>query len=169
MEFRGRPKPRYRFNCGLAGGVETASANLFGSYVVSRRRDWTRGHFRAILRQKGIHSMKKLYMARESSEAEMLKGLMEQQGIECTIRNETVRDTVGPLVFCYPELWILSDEDYAAANQILADWRAAPSGERKDWTCPECGEEISGQFDSCWRCAGHEPAVAEGHADNEEA
>ena len=112
--------------------------------------------------------MKKLYMARESSEAEFLKGLMERQGIECALRNETMLDAVGPLVFCYPELWILRDEDYAAATQILEDWRTTPSSAEKDWTCPECGEEISGQFDTCWRCAGQESALAESLADNEE-
>jgi predicted RNA-binding Zn-ribbon protein involved in translation (DUF1610 family) len=113
--------------------------------------------------------MKKLYMARESSEAELLKGLIEHQGIECSIRNEMVMDAVGPLVFCYPELWILRDEDYAAATRIMEDWHTAPSGKEKEWTCPECGEEIAGQFDTCWRCAGQEPAVTESYSDNEEA
>ncbi len=113
--------------------------------------------------------MKKLYMARENSEAELLKGLLERSGIACSIRNETMMNAVGPLIFCYPEVWILNDEDFPAATQVMEDWRTAPEDSEATWKCPECGEEIDSQFDTCWRCAGKEAVTAETHADNEEA
>ncbi len=113
--------------------------------------------------------MKKLYMARENPEAELLTGLLEQRGIACSIRNESVLNAMGPLVFCYPEVWILNDDDFPAAQQILEDWQTEPSQEQTSWKCPECGEEIDAQFDACWRCAGKTAVTAETHADNEEA
>ena len=27
------------------------------------------------------------------------------------------------------------------------------------WICPECGESIEAQFDSCWKCAGNAPEL----------
>jgi len=29
------------------------------------------------------------------------------------------------------------------------------------WSCPECGEKIEDQFDSCWKCAGR-PVAPDG-------
>lgn len=108
-------------------------------------------------------------MARDNPEADLLKDLLEQQGIACSVRNESVMDTMGPLVFCYPEVWVLNDEDIAAATKILEEWRREPVADGKTWKCPECGEQIDAQFDTCWRCAGKESVTAETNADNEEA
>ena len=84
------------------------------------------------------------------------------------MREEETLNGVGPLVACSPEVWLLSDGDFEAASKLVEEWRAAADEERKSWTCPECHEVISGQFDTCWRCAGKEPPAAS-FADNEEA
>jgi len=47
---------------------------------------------------------------------------------------------------------LVSDADEEAALKLIADggcrWPRSPLGLLR------CGEEIEGQFDSCWRCAG---------------
>jgi len=47
----------------------------------------------------------------------------------------------------------VSDADEEAALKLIAR-RRLPLAALAPWVCSRCGEEIEGQFDSCWRCAG---------------
>ena len=94
--------------------------------------------------------MKELFTSRNSAEAGLLKEIIERKGIPCFLRNEVL--LFGELPVYYPELWILKDEDYGEARKLLNDWLEPQEASRDFWVCPKCGEQIEGQFASCWKC-----------------
>jgi len=58
------------------------------------------------------------------AEAELLKDLLDREGIAYLMRNEQPSTTIGgvPFTECYPELWILNDVDFAKAKDLLDTW-----------------------------------------------
>ena len=87
-----------------------------------------------------------------SPDNEMLKGILEKADIPCLIRNEHLSMAAGEVPFIPPELWILNDEDYPRAKEIVDAWRTAKIENHGPWVCPHCSETIEGQFTSCWKC-----------------
>lgn len=81
----------------------------------------------------------------------MLQSIIEGAGIEHEVRNEATNANYPTGPFC-PELWILHDEDFAKAVELLKAWRAKPPATQRPWTCPSCGEPLEAQFASCWKC-----------------
>ena len=64
----------------------------------------------------------------------LMKGLLEQEGIPCVIKNEYLLIAIGelPPAECFQELWLLNAADYPHAKEIWESWRTAtplPSGE----------------------------------------
>jgi Putative prokaryotic signal transducing protein len=66
--------------------------------------------------------MKKLCSSADSAEIGLLRNRLESAGIECEIRNECT-SSVMPLAPFEPELWILQDEQFAEATELLAAWQ----------------------------------------------
>ena len=100
--------------------------------------------------------MKKLFTFSIGQNAQigLLKDLIEKPFIPCVTRNEYLSAASGEIPFteCYPELWVLNDEDYPRAKEILERCLASQSETAGSWHCPRCEEEIEGQFASCWKC-----------------
>jgi hypothetical protein len=94
-----------------------------------------------------------------SADQEIVKGLLDEAGIPSMIRNEHLAMALGELApaDCSPEIWILNDEDYARANEIVNAIRKANVETHDAWTCSGCGEAIEGQFTSCWKCGNDRP------------
>ena len=90
----------------------------------------------------------------ENAQVGLLKDLVEKAFIPCVIRNEYLSAASGGIPFteCYPELWILNDEHYARAKDVLDQWLAPQNQKPDSWACPRCEERIEGQFTSCWKC-----------------
>jgi len=83
---------------------------------------------------------------------EMFKSLLEEAGIPCLIRNQYLWVAAGEVPFVPPELWVLNDDDYSKAKEIVDAVRNAESEVGDPWVCPGCGETIESQFTSCWKC-----------------
>ena len=88
-----------------------------------------------------------------------LKSLLDDDGIECFIKNQFLTGGRGdlPLNECWPELWITDDDLYSRAMTILST--ATPGPDRAimpGWQC-ECGEQLEGQFETCWNCGSTRP------------
>lgn len=100
--------------------------------------------------------MKKLlsFALNERAQAGLLKELLEQEGIPCLIRNEQLFSAMGEIPFleCLPELWVVDDEVYPRARQLLQNWLQDEPAEPGAWCCPQCGETHDGQFGACWQC-----------------
>ena len=88
----------------------------------------------------------------------LVRGLLEQAGIQCLTKNEQLAGALGEIPFleCEPELWVLHDEDLPRAQQILANHNA-PASAAGQWRCSHCGELIDGQFGACWQCGNPDP------------
>jgi hypothetical protein len=85
---------------------------------------------------------------------DLLKGAIEEAGMRCLVRNELLGAGKGdiPAQDCIPELWILNDDDYTKAKQIMEQWKAASTEPHAEWVCQNCKETSEGQFSSCWKC-----------------
>jgi len=64
----------------------------------------------------------------------MFKAILEANGIRCLIKNEYTASTagagmIGPLGFAAPELWVIEDDQFSKAEELLRD---AGSEEMKD-------------------------------------
>ena len=95
---------------------------------------------------------------------EMLNGLLEEVEIRCMIRNAYLSSAMGEIPFseASPELWILNDEDYLRAREMLETWQTTKIETHHSWSCDDCGETIEGQFTSCWQCGRERKAVSPG-------
>lgn len=97
--------------------------------------------------------MKRLMRSPMVGEVGLVRGLLEQAGIVCFMKNEQLAGALGDIPFleCEPELWVVHDDDFTAAQRILAEHRA-PARAAAQWRCTHCGELIEGQFGACWQC-----------------
>lgn len=100
--------------------------------------------------------MKKVYSADNLPMSGYIKGLLESCEIECVLRNQNLAGAMGelPPIECWPEVWVLNDEDYDEAMRIVKSATSEVTG-KDSWQC-RCGERIDGQFRMCWAC-GYEP------------
>ncbi len=97
--------------------------------------------------------MKRVYSAEHGLMTEHIKDVLQEEGIDCMIKNLSLAGGLGeiPPIECWPEVWILEDEDYDRANGIVEDLLKEPDEYRTSWLC-QCGEKIEGQFTDCWNC-----------------
>ena len=76
--------------------------------------------------------MKRVHTAKHPTEAHLVKGMLEAEGIRASV---------------------LGDQLYGAYGElpVLRDVR---------WTCAHCGENLEGQFTECWKCGATRPQPA---------
>ena len=66
--------------------------------------------------------MKLLFSSPESATIGLLRSRLEEAGIACEIRNEFETGYMIGSPFD-PELWVLKDEEFDEASELLAAWR----------------------------------------------
>jgi Putative prokaryotic signal transducing protein len=98
--------------------------------------------------------MKRVYCAKDPLMIGHLKNVLTTFGIRCVTRNLDLSTAAGelPLIECWPELWIVDDEQLLRARAILKKTLAPLEAVKKSWHCDGCGEEVEGQFSECWNC-----------------
>ena len=96
----------------------------------------------------------KLLLASRVEDIDLLKSMLEREGIASEITNDSV--PLPGAVF-YPELWVVNDADFPSAAAILEAFRKSPPPHFGPWTCLSCGEVLEGQFVSCWKCGANRP------------
>lgn len=103
--------------------------------------------------------MKKLYSAQDPLMIGHLKNVLENQGIDCVIKNTYLAGAVGelPPIECWPELWVVDDAEYSVAEEVLEKALAPLGSVKRPWKCTKCGEEVEGQFTECWNCGNSRP------------
>jgi len=117
--------------------------------------------------------MQHVYTARDEMDANFVKGLLRQQGIEAIVQGEALGGVWGTLPLgaeSLPSVWV-PDGDVERARPVIEEYRrtdeanAADDAERPraTWTCPNCGEKVEEQFTQCWKC-GHNRPVDSGNA-----
>ena len=116
-----------------------------------------------------IDGMQHVYTARDALDANFLKGLLEQEGINSVVQGEPLQETWGnlPLSDEYlPSVWV-ADADAPKALPIVEDYKRRKQADaavdelapRPTWTCSNCGEKVEEQFTRCWHCGHNRPAA----------
>ena len=98
--------------------------------------------------------MLKLFVSHSLIEVESRKEILEQEGILCTIKNQQGSSLAGEVPFAevFPELWVINNDDFQKAKELLDKWDNASPTEATAWTCRKCGEQHTGEFTTCWKC-----------------
>jgi hypothetical protein len=106
--------------------------------------------------------MKQVYVARSVTDAHLVRGVLEAEGIAATVRGEFLAGGIGELPADVCGVWILDDALAARAGEVLEEvWRGQRAAHSAGpWTCPGCGERLEGQFTDCWRCGAARAAPA---------
>ena len=88
--------------------------------------------------------------------AELTRQRLEQEGVECVVRNYQLSSALGEIPFteCFPELWVVDAEAWPRARKLLEQW-LGESPASKPWSCSACGEVVEPPLATCWRC-GHD-------------
>ncbi len=98
--------------------------------------------------------MKRLYTDQNSLMVGNIKNILEGHEIKCVIKNFMLVGSVGelPPTVCATELWVVDDNKYDQAKEILKDIFSEGKDKAPKWKCANCGEMIEGQFTDCWNC-----------------
>jgi len=98
--------------------------------------------------------MKRIYTTPDLLMLGHLKNVLESHGIDCLVKNLHLTGLAGqlPPIECWPELWIVKDEQWTLAKSVLERALKPLTPVNQPWKCAKCGEEIEGQFNGCWRC-----------------
>jgi rubrerythrin len=95
----------------------------------------------------------KVFESFDFSRVGQMQSLLESHGIRTYIRNQYGSSVMGevPFVEVVPQLFVLEARDEQRARELLQlDLAGADSDE--PWICPECGVDVEGNFDRCWKC-----------------
>lgn len=103
--------------------------------------------------------MKKVFVSQNLIDVEMRKERLEQADIRCMIKNQRSSSLAGEIPFTevFPELWVIQDQDYDRARQLLEEGPILLQSNENYWTCAGCGERHEGQFVICWNCGQERP------------
>lgn len=101
--------------------------------------------------------MKEIFSDPDYTRVGYYESVLKEAGIRCFVQNAYSHNLLTgiPSHLFYPKLCIVDDGDLEAALELLKPLRQmeAPSAPpRADWTCPQCGEQVPGGFDRCWKC-----------------
>lgn len=97
--------------------------------------------------------MKRVYIAENLADAQLLRNRMEAVGIKAHVFNEFAHGAVGELPFTHtwPEVWVERDDDLERADPVLE-----AHGRTRDsdgvTSCAACGETNPSNFEICWSC-----------------
>lgn len=83
--------------------------------------------------------------------------ILEQAGIRVVWKNEFASSVIGEIspFDTWPELWVLNDEDYEQATQVIAN--ALSQSNAPEWECSSCNETNDAAFELCWSCQSAKP------------
>ena len=103
--------------------------------------------------------MKKLYTDPSVIPCDILKSILELQGITVMIKNERGSASAGyglpvamvSLSFAWPEVWV-NDQDFEKAQTVLNDWQNERVETCESWICKNCNSEVNGELAVCWNC-----------------
>jgi membrane protease YdiL (CAAX protease family) len=101
--------------------------------------------------------MKRIYVARDSVEANLIRAELAARGIDVCLDGEAIASLQGVVPFApstSPSLWVADDTQAEEAVRQLVEWLRleGKSETRRQWKCTNCGEILEEQFTACWNC-----------------
>ena len=72
--------------------------------------------------------MKRVFRTPTVTEAHLIKGVLENEGIESIIKNEHLSGLAGevPFMEAWPEVWVTDDAKAAQAEVIINEFQSQP-------------------------------------------
>lgn len=106
--------------------------------------------------------MRKIYEHADFTMVGYYQTVLEEAGILTLVKNVGASIGTGEIPFTevYPELWVMEDAEYDRAESLLRALREEgppESAAQLEWTCPNCGEKVEGNFGECWNCGTDRP------------
>jgi hypothetical protein len=104
--------------------------------------------------------MRRVHVAANPLDAEVVKLHLESEGIRAIVRNDHLWSIAGlpMMVDGAPAVWVVRDEDEVRALKILAA-RESDNAALAGWRCDECHEDNEEAFGVCWKCGAPAPPV----------
>jgi len=102
--------------------------------------------------------MEKVYIAMNPTDAHLVRGLLESEGIKADVQGEflwTARGEVPITTDTAPSVWVIDEADYERAMEIVKGFQSSEGMSGPDmgqWRCINCNETNEGQFTECWHC-----------------
>ena len=107
---------------------------------------------------------KKLYSASNTTEAHLIKGILENADIETILLGEDLSIGVGELPVDVLQVTIKVNKlKYSEALEIISNYEVLmrePVQDGKSWKCEECNNVNPENFEICWSCQGNRLTVS---------
>ncbi len=103
--------------------------------------------------------MKLIHTAKHPTEAHLVKGMLENEGIRASVLGDQLYGAYGELPVL-PTVWVLDDTLAAHADRLVIDFLRGDAARRhrhERWKCACCDENLEGQFTDCWNCGTARP------------
>jgi hypothetical protein len=105
-------------------------------------------------------AVKEVFRHADSALVGLYQSILEDAEIATFIGNLTTQQALltgvitafFPLPLFFPTLYVLRDDDYPEAMDILQSILRSPPAEGEDWKCAECGVTVPANFAACWKC-----------------
>ena len=99
---------------------------------------------------------KKIYSAKNATEAHLIQGLLKQESIDAILFGENLTVAAGALPTDVFQVEILVDGDkYSEAIRIISNYEEIlrlPAKDGESWECEECNKVNPDTFEICWSC-----------------
>ena len=99
--------------------------------------------------------MKPVYIAKHATDAHLIRGYLESQGVAAIVRGEYLAGGVGELPADLCKVCVVNDGEFAHADELVQRFlqgAGAREHAHEHWRCTGCGEALEGQFTACWKC-----------------
>jgi hypothetical protein len=102
----------------------------------------------------------KVFVAQHPTQAHLLAGVLESEGIPSEVRSEALFSASGeiPIGEALPEIWVVNDDQAGEARELLQKRSTETNASGEPWVCSNCGETVEPQFTACWKCNSEKPA-----------
>ena len=103
----------------------------------------------------------RVYRAANSTEAHLLRGILEQHRVPVRVVGDVLAAGIGelPMDVIQVELQVPSGFRQLA-RQLIDEYERGnrePAGESRVWICAKCGEQCPDEFAVCWNCSTERP------------
>lgn len=107
-----------------------------------------------LINERKENPMKHIYTHIEYSRVGHYQAVLEEKGIQTLVKNKDAAIGMGeiPVVEIWPELWVVNDEDFEKAVEILKELNDVLERKIEPWVCQNCGKTVEYGFGECWNC-----------------
>ena len=110
----------------------------------------------------GSSDVKQIFVAQHPTEAHLVRGLLEANGISAEVQGESLfgaRGAAPTTPDTLPSVW-MDQSDAPAAWAVLSSCGGQAIGDCHPvrWLCASCGERLEPQFTHCWHCGTNRPS-----------